>query len=310
MKKIPNLPRKTALLLCPLLLIPGILLAFESFIPEPFNSTGESADSVLRSVWHPVEVSSSLPSSFRQSKPNHISFSEHMTSAFDTLCYSGRPLRIIQIGDSHVAGKAFPRALCEKLQLALGAAPTDSLGFGIHFDYMARNGATAARMLTPERLQQVALLRPDLLILSFGTNECHSLNYREAEHQAELESVTRLLRQYLPQTALLLTTPPGDYLYQRRYRQRRPNPMSARCAAVIRQWGENHRMAVWDLNSIAGGGVAPRNWSLARLLRNDRVHFTPEGYTLHGHLLAEAILTAYNAYLRQRDSSSSTTGRS
>ena len=37
-------------------------------------------------------------------------------------------------------------------------------------------------------------------------------------------------------------------------------------------------------------------------MRPDRIHFTPEGYTLQGRLLGEAILSAYNQYLRNNQS--------
>ena len=73
--------------------------------------------------------------------------------------------------------------------------------------------------------------------------------------------------------------------------------MTAKCAEVIRTFGREKGLAVWDLNAIAGGDSSASNWVAARLMRPDRIHFTPEGYRLHGCLLGEAILSAYNSYL-------------
>lgn len=78
--------------------------------------------------------------------------------------------------------------------------------------------------------------------------------------------------------------------------------MSVRCAAELESFGEEHGLPVWDLNTIAGGDDAQRNWKSASLMRPDRIHFTPEGYTLQGRLLGEAILSAYNQYLRNNQS--------
>ena len=116
----------------------------------------------------------------------------------------------------------------------------------------------------------------------------------------------------------MMTTPPGDYLttrsvkYVRRGSGRkrrkvtrsvsRVNPMSVRCAAELESFGEEHGLPVWDLNTIAGGDDAQHNWKSASLMRPDRIHFTPEGYTLQGRLLGEAILSAYNQYLRNNQS--------
>lgn len=68
--------------------------------------------------------------------------------------------------------------------------------------------------------------------------------------------------------------------------------MSMRCAALIDSVGRQQNLAVWDLNTIAGGEVAVRNYVADGLMNADRVHFTPQGYTLHGQWLAQALITA------------------
>ena len=163
-------------------------------------------------------------------------------------------------------------------------------------------------------MEKVAQKNPDLIILSFGTNECHGMGYREAQHREQLENFYAMLKETCPDAVIMMTTPPGDYLTTRsvKYVRRgsgkkrrkvtrsvsRVNPMSVRCAAELESFGEEHGLPVWDLNTIAGGDDAQRNWKSASLMRPDRIHFTPEGYTLQGRLLGEAILSAYNQYLR------------
>ena len=273
-------------------------------------------------VWPCVKVGTSIPKSFRARKTNVITRSDSLQSVFDTLCTSGRPLRVLHLGDSHVAGKTFPQTIKAELEAAWGEAFDDSTGQGISYSYMAKNGATATSFLTDARLQQIETKQPDLIILSFGTNECHGMGYREEQHLQELTEVVDRLRSHCPHAALLLTTPPGDYLTTRRVtypvnkttgkKQRvvrsykKPNPMSARCATLLDRYGAEKGFAVWNLNAITGGATAVQNWIAARMMRNDRIHFTPAGYTLQGKLFCEALLTAYNDYINAHNAAVAT----
>ena len=50
-------------------------------------------------------------------------------------------------------------------------------------------------------------------------------------------------------------------------------------------------------NVVGGSLRACKNWLAAQLMRPDHVHYLPEGYTLQGELLYEAIIKAYNEYV-------------
>lgn len=267
-------------------------------------------------IWNTVTTTTELPRLFRAQQPNAITHAEWLHPVFDTLCYSGRPLRIVQIGDSHIAAKTLPLTLKQQLGAAWGMAENDSLGTGMTFSYMAKNGATAKGFLTPQRLENLQQLRPDLIIVSFGTNECHGWGYHESSHEKELEQTLAALKQYCPKATLLWTTPPGDYLTKRSVtyrrhaktgkkvrrvrRERTVNPMTTRCANLLSSFATAHEYPVWNLNAITGGDYAARNWSLQRYMRPDKVHFTPQGYELQAQLLAAALLSAYNSYIIQQ----------
>jgi len=262
-----------------------------------------------------VEVNNSMPSSFRERKDNRVSQPDSLYRLFDLAAAKERPLRVLHVGDSHVKGGCFPAALKETLQTAFGTADTDSADSGIRFTHIGSNGATTARFFTESYKQRFADFAPDLIVLSLGTNECHGWGYSEESHRPQLEQFLDFLQAACPGAIVLLTTPPGDYLsrtttsyvYRGRGRSRRrrrvtrthrtPNPMSARCAALIASVGKERGLPVWDLQAICGGEAAVRNYVAAGLMRPDRIHFTPEGYQLHGHLLGEAILNAYNDYV-------------
>ena len=277
------------------------------FLRPVYEST--VADHKKSARWKVADIDSAMPVSFTGIRPNVINRASSLNRVFDVLCRSGRPLRVLQIGDSHVAGGNYPKAVRSTLENAWGTAENDSIGSGISFSYMGRNGATTQWFANREKINEIAAKCPDLIILSFGTNECHGMGYREELHRIQLEDFHEMLSTACPDAIIMITTPPGDYLTTRRVIRSRSgrrivrsvsriNPMSVRCAAELESFGTAHGLAVWDLNSIAGGKAAVTNWQGAGMMRPDRIHFTPAGYQLHGKMLGEAILKAYNQYMQ------------
>ena len=237
-----------------------------------------------------VDVPQSLPARWRNTQPNRIEGDSLLAPAFDTLAAGGRPLRVLHLGDSHVASGDFTAALRHTLQTAWGSGC-------VSVSYLAKNGATAEQFTAAPWTQKIKAQQADLIIVSFGTNECHGMGYREEQHREQLRHVLSTLRELCPDAVVLLTTPPGDYLSTGRGRRRRParpNPMVERCAAEIVRFSRDNGLAVWDLHTIAGGSQALTNYLGSGLMQRDRVHFTAAGYTLFGHCLGEALLTAYN----------------
>lgn len=275
------------------------------------KSLEDKGRSTLSERWKEAKLQASLPGGFAHTAPNILEGADRLGRAFDVLTRSGRALKVVQLGDSHVAAGTYPAAVRTTLEKAWGSAAGDSIPAPLRFNYLARNGATAEGFITPERAEQIAEMAPDLIIVSFGTNECHGMGYDPQAHRRQLETVYDRLTRACPEAVIMLTTPPGDYLsrsttqpvrrgartQRRRVSVRGANPMTAKCAEVIRTFGREKGLAVWDLNAIAGGESSASNWVAARLMRPDRIHFTPEGYRLHGCLLGEAILSAYNSYL-------------
>jgi lysophospholipase L1-like esterase len=200
-------------------------------------------------------------------------------------------VRIVHIGDSHVRGHIFPQTAGAKLQEVFGALSYCDMGI---------NGATCATYAQPDRIAAVASQNPELLIVSFGTNECYGKRYSAAQHYEQLDHLVRELQQALPSTPILLTTPPGSYertrLRRRKYKYSLNPRMHTAVATICRYAATNH-LAVWDLYDIVGGDShACQNWTAANLMRPDHVHFFAEGYVLQGELLASAIINNYSRY--------------
>ena len=147
-----------------------------------------------------------------------------------------------------------------------------------------------------EKIKEIASLHPDLIIVSFGTNEAHSRRYLAQAHKMQIGRLLGMLKAACPEAAFLLTTPPGAYVGRRRART--INPRTVTAARIIKEYAQENKMAVWDMYNIVGGKTdACRNWTKHHMLRADGIHFTPDGYRLQGNLLHQALIKAYNEYV-------------
>lgn len=131
---------------------------------------------------------------------------------------------------------------------------------------------------------QLPALKPDLIVLSLGTNESFDKMTSDA-YFAELELFVANVRKRCPAASILISTAPPS-MFQKKY----PNTFVADYARKILENADEHQYAVWDLYSLFGGlfGVAD-NVKLG-LIGGDRVHYSRAGYQKQGTLLAEAII--------------------
>ena len=182
----------------------------------------------------------------------------------------------------------------EKLRLSRLGASADTLRI-VHV------GDSHIRGHIFPRIADIAALHPDLLILSFGTNESHNRRYNTMLHYRQMDDLVRMLREKLPNVPMLMTTPPGSYESFRQRRRRRTykiNPRTAVAVQTIRCYADENGLAVWDMYEILGGTHrACLNWQEAGLMRPDHVHYLPDGYRLQGELFYQALLKAYNDYV-------------
>lgn len=262
-----------------------------------------------------------LPYSFRGTKANELTDGECLDSFFQQLYQGEQCLRVLQIGDSHVRGNVLPNTLGQALKDAFGGQQLEGVDAdaspqpdgGIMFDYIGINGAHASRFTETDMLERIADFRPDLVVISFGTNEAHG-HFDEDAHNIILQALVDGIRAQRQDIAFVLTTPPGSYIATRsgkRWRDRRgrwhgstvrtPNHCTERVSANIARFGHDHRIAVWNLFEIAGGdSYAYTNWRNAGLMQADQIHYTASGYELQGKLLGQAIVKAYHAFTDKR----------
>lgn len=138
--------------------------------------------------------------------------------------------------------------------------------------------------------RELSDLNPDLIILSFGTNEAQGKQSPKYLYQ-QIEGLVRQLQQYAPNAYFLFTTPADSYLKGRGF-----NPYMSQTSAVIRQYTQDKGYALWDLFRLSGGEKSAQFWKASGLMANDSVHYSKLGYIVQGKLLYHSLIQAYNGF--------------
>jgi len=165
---------------------------------------------------------------------------------------------------------------------------------GAAYSPLSVNGAQASWLLRmPETLflAQMAPEAPDLIILAFGTNEAIGHDFDPGGYDRALRQVLERCRRAAPQAALLLVAPPDAA-----FRNGRPGALD-QVAAIQRAQAAAFGAGFVDLRQAMGAG-AIRSWLASGLAQNDLVHFTPQGYFRHAHVILTAALRCLEAVPR------------
>lgn len=174
---------------------------------------------------------------------------------------------------------------------------------GILYHSIGVNGAMYVNYTDEAYVRQLALLKPSLLIVSLGTNETFGRRFTAPEFSGQIRRFITLVKKYMPQTCLLLTTPPE--CYKRTYVQKKRtyirNENTHRAAQAIVAYAQEEGLACWDLYTITGGKNSCRKWHSNGLMGRDRVHFTKEGYREQGTLLYRALMRGYLNWQQQKE---------
>jgi hypothetical protein len=159
---------------------------------------------------------------------------------------------------------------------------------GLIYTTIGINGAAFPNYLKCTEFEsQLAQRKPDLFIISIGTNDANVTfdDFNPEVYKANYESMIKKVLSVNPDAAILLTVP-NDAYYYKRY----PNKNIVREMEVIYELAKEYKMGVWDFYSIMGGLGASQKWYKDNLMHKDRIHFTHTGYYLKGDLFYEAFL--------------------
>lgn len=168
---------------------------------------------------------------------------------------------------------------------------------GVLYHAVGVNGAMFVNYTDPDFIPRLALLKPDLLIVSLGTNESFGTRFTEREFRSQIHNFLLMVKKYMPNTTLMLTTPAECYKRIRVNKRRTyvRNANTARAAAAIVKQAAQEGIACWDLFAATGGKDSSEKWYKGGYLGRDRIHFTREGYHKQADLFFRAWINSYKA---------------
>ena len=135
---------------------------------------------------------------------------------------------------------------------------------------------------------QLMLYKPDLFIVSVGTNDAYHPDFDPIKYKKNYEKLIKAVQKANPECAILLTVPNDSY-----YKRKIPNPRTRIMQKIIKEVAIEKQMAVWDFYEIMGGFNSSQDWYKNKLMPSDRIHFTQMGYRIKADLLLEALVNSW-----------------
>lgn len=127
--------------------------------------------------------------------------------------------------------------------------------------------------------------QPDLIILSFGSNDAYNKSFDSIKYKTKLENFIDSITIRQPEISILLTSPPDS-----RSKNREPVCIDKIQEVFLKISENRYNVAYWDLRAIMGGKNSVLNWLKYKLAATDKLHYTKAGYNLQAELLIKALL--------------------
>ena len=154
------------------------------------------------------------------------------------------------------------------------------------FEDWVNHEYTAMEILKCENFEpQLAILNPDLVIISLGTNDSYMPHFDSVAFASQLAKLISEVRTAQPDCAILLTSPG-----QNKIAGKTPNQNTFVATNFMLKTAQNQCCAIWNFNAIMESPEMTDVWYEAGLMRSDYLHFTRKGYELQAHLLFNALI--------------------
>jgi len=161
---------------------------------------------------------------------------------------------------------------------------------GINYNSIGVNGSSFESFKRCEHFShQLSQFRPDLFIISIGTNDSYNPDFDVARFEKNYRDFMDMVLKINPKCAILLTVPNDCY-----YKKTRPNTNLVKVEEAINRIASDYKQGVWNFYEIMGGFGSSQKWFKQNLMAADRIHFSASGYEIKGDLLTAALLRSWD----------------
>lgn len=216
-----------------------------------------------------------------------------------------RLVSVVHIGDSHLRSDDLPGTIRKGLQDFFGSAgKTTSYSktfyssdgnkdsTGVQYHAIGINGATFEIYNQSVSLwEQVAGMKPDLFIISLGTNDAQAREITDTELHRQVTQMLDKLKKASPSSSVLITTTADSF------KKGAPNRELWNLNLSLFSYCTSNNIPVWDMYRVTNGFGSAYNWLRKRMMNGDGIHFTAPAYKIQGQLLFNALAKGYNSYV-------------
>lgn len=163
---------------------------------------------------------------------------------------------------------------------------------GVMLTPLGINGATLTMVdkWQPGWLDTLISLKPDMVILAYGTNEAFNDRLDPAQYRAQLEQKIAAIRQALPDAPILLVGPSDSIKNKKGEGCAEMQPAQLNTViAIQKEVSQAQRTLFWDWRAFMGGECAIQRWADDGDARPDLVHLSQNGYKKSADALFEQL---------------------
>jgi lysophospholipase L1-like esterase len=169
---------------------------------------------------------------------------------------------------------------------------------GVVYDALGANGARAELLGSingAHLTEQMALRKPALVILQYGTNESEAPGLAR-DYEKTLTAVVSLIKTASPNASILIAAP-LDRAETSEGGGLRTKPIIKQLVAAQRNVAKATGVAFWNTFEAMGGEGSMAKWMKSGLGGGDLTHPTPQGAEALGDLLYKSLTTGFEAWL-------------
>ncbi|PHM73253.1 SGNH/GDSL hydrolase family protein [Xenorhabdus kozodoii] len=175
-------------------------------------------------------------------------------------------------------------------QLKIGGWLIKRQSPGVMLSALGINGATINMLdkWQPQWLDTLVQIKPDMVILAYGTNEAFNDSLDLATYQQDLTAKIQDIRKAIPQAVILLVGPNDSLKNKTAASCGEQQPALLNAVIQLQQAvAKKQRTLFWDWREYMGGACSVRGWKQQDLARPDYIHLSAAGYERS----AEALYT-------------------
>ena len=172
---------------------------------------------------------------------------------------------------------------------------------GVIYSSIGLNGTWAGVLASytngPHWAERLREAKPDLVVLSYGTNESGYGNYLDSTYSKDYREILRRIKSALPDTPLLVMSPMDRGVRESGGAIGTIQTLP-RLIHMQSQMAAEKNLAFYNTFEAMGGEGTMGKWYQAepRLVSADFIHPLPSGARIVGTLLVQAITSGYNAW--------------